>query len=65
MPKTCSDYTYLAVISVDSALKEDENYYLQAFLKDCKYIEKEVIRYITKYIEITSNFSRLYLYPRL
>ena len=65
MPKTGSDYTYLAVISVDSALKEDENYYLQAFLKDCKYIEKEVIRYITKYIEITSTFSRLYLYPRL
>ena len=65
MSKTGSDYTYLAVISMDSALKEDENYYLQAFLKVYKYIEKEVIRYITKYIEITSYFSRLSLYPRL
>ena len=40
MSKTGSDYTYLAVISMDSALKEDENYYLQAFLKVYKYIEK-------------------------
>ena len=31
---------------MDSALKKDENYYLQGFLKECKYIEKEVIRYI-------------------
>ena len=33
MPKTGSDYTYLAVINVDSTLKKDENYYLQAFFK--------------------------------
>ena len=31
---------------MDSALKKNENYYLQGFLKECKYIEKEVIRYI-------------------
>ena len=30
--------TCLAVISLDSALK----YYLQVFLKECKYIEKKV-----------------------
>ena len=35
-----------AVISLDFALKEDENYYLQEFLKECKYIEKKVIRNI-------------------
>ena len=32
-----SSYTCLAVISLDSALKEDENYYPQVFLKECKY----------------------------
>ena len=31
----------LAVISLDSALKKDENHYLQEFLKKCKYIEKK------------------------
>ena len=29
-----------------TTLKEDENYYLQVFLKECKYIEKKVIRHI-------------------
>ena len=29
-----------------TALKKDENYYLQVFLKECKYIEKKVIRHI-------------------
>ena len=35
--------------SLDSALKEDKNYYPQVFLKECNYIEKEkkVNRYIT------------------
>ena len=41
-----SNYTCLAVISLDSALKKDENYYLQVFLKECKYIEKKVVRHI-------------------
>ena len=36
-----SNHTCLAVISWDSSLKEDENYYPQMFLKECKYIEKE------------------------
>ena len=38
MPKAGSDYTCLAVVNVDSALKKHEH--LQAFLKECKYIEK-------------------------
>ena len=33
-------------MSLDSALKKDENYYPQVFLKECKYIEKNVIRHI-------------------
>ena len=49
-----SNYTYLAVISMDSALKGDENYYPQVFLKECKYINKKVIRHI---IEDLGSFS--------
>ena len=41
-----SNHTCLAVISLDSALKKQDNYYLQVFLKKCKYIGKKVIRYI-------------------
>ena len=41
-----SNHIYLAVISLDSAFKEDKNYCLQVFLKECKYIEKKVIRNI-------------------
>ena len=36
---------------LDSALQKDENYYLQVFLKECKYIKKIVIRHIN------DNFS--------
>ena len=28
-----------------TALKKDENYYLQVFLKECKFIEKKLIRH--------------------
>ena len=49
--KVGSNYTCLAVINVDSALKKDEKYYLQAFLKECKYIEKEVMSQITEDIK--------------
>ena len=31
---------------MDSALKKDENYYPQVFLRECKYIEKKVVRKI-------------------
>ena len=41
-----SNHTCLAVISLNSALKKDDNYYLQVFLKECKYIEKKVVRHI-------------------
>ena len=46
IPKVDSNHTCLAVISLDSALKKDENYYPQVFLKECKYIEKKVLRHI-------------------
>ena len=40
IPTVDSNHTYLAVVSLDSALKKDENYYLQVFLKECKYFGK-------------------------
>ena len=43
-PKVNSNHSCLAVINLDSALKKDENYYLQVFLKEYQYIEKKVIR---------------------
>ena len=53
------DYTCLAVITNESALKKDKNYYLQVFLEECKYIEKEVIRNITGNQEISSRVKKL------
>ena len=46
IPKVNSNHTCLAVISFDSAFKKDGNYYPQVFLKECRYIEKKVIRHI-------------------
>ena len=53
-PKMDSDHTCLAVISLDSVLKKDKNYYPQVFLKECKYIEKKVIGHIN---DNSSDFS--------
>ena len=52
--KIDSNHTCLAVISLDSALKKDESYYPQVFLKECKFIEKKVIRHINDNL---SDFS--------
>ena len=41
MPKAGSNYTCLAVIMIDSALKKDGICYPQAFIKECKWDEKE------------------------
>ena len=50
-PKVDSSDTCLAVISLGSALKKNDNYYLPLFLKDCKYIEKKVIRHTIDNLE--------------
>ena len=42
--KLDSNDTCLAVISLDSTHKNNDNYYPQLLLKECKYIEKKVIR---------------------
>ena len=39
--KVKSNHTYLAVIKLDSALKQDDNYYPQVSLKEYKYTEKK------------------------
>ena len=46
IPKVDSNHICLAVITLDSAFKKDYNYYPQVFLKECKYIEKKVVRHI-------------------
>ena len=43
-PKMDSNHTCLAVITLDSTLKKDDNCYPQMFLKECKYIEKNAIK---------------------
>ena len=57
MPMSFSSHTCLTVITIDSALTKDEIYYLQVFLKECKYTKKEVIRHITEDLEISSGNS--------
>ena len=54
IPKVDPIHTCLAVSSFDSALKKDGNYYLQAFLRECKYTKKKVIRHISDNL---SDFS--------
>ena len=51
MPKVGSNCIFLEVILIDFVLKN----YLQVFLRECKYIEKEkrVISYITDDLEIS------------
>ena len=49
--KVESKHTCWAVINLDSALQKLENYYLQVFLRECKYIDKKVMR------NINNNFS--------
>ena len=45
-PKLDSIHTCLAIINLDSALKKNDNYYPQVFLKECKYIAKKVVWHI-------------------
>ena len=51
IPKVDSNHTCLEVISLDSAVNKDGNYYPQVFLKECK----EVIRHIIDDLESSSR----------
>ena len=57
IPKVDFNLTCLAVISLDSALNKDGNYYPQVLLKEYKYIKKVIIRHIAEGIEIFSDDS--------
>ena len=46
IPKVDSNHTCLVVISLDFVLNKDQSCYLQVFLNECKYIEKNVVRHI-------------------
>ena len=52
-----SSHTCLAAITLDSALKNDDHYYLQVFLKECKYIEKKVVKHIIDDLESSCDVS--------
>ena len=52
--KMDSNHNCLAVISLNCALKKNNNYYLQVVLKKFKYIDKKVIRHINDNL---NNFS--------
>ena len=54
IPKVDSN---LAVISLDSALKKDENYNPQVLLKECKYIGKKIIRHVIDDLESSFDDS--------
>ena len=55
IPKVDSNYTCLAASSLGSAVKKDENYYPQVFLKECIYIEEKVIGHIIDGLECSSD----------
>ena len=57
IPKADSNHTCLAIFSLDSPLKKDENYYLQVFLKEWKYIKKKRFRYIIDDLESSFHDS--------
>ena len=54
IPKVGSNNTCLAVISLDSTLKKEDNCYWPLFLKECKYFRRKAIEHIH---DILSGFS--------
>ena len=52
--KLDSNHTCLAVVSLESAFKRDDNYCPQVFLKKCKCIGEKVVRHIH---DCLSDFS--------
>ena len=51
------NHTCLAVLILGSALKKDDKYYPQVFLKSCKYYEKKVVRHINDNFSDFSSFD--------
>ena len=57
IPRVDSNHPCLAVISLDSVLKKDGTFYPWVILKECKYIEKKVVKHITDHLESSCNDS--------
>ena len=57
IPKVDSNHTCLALTSLDSAVKKDDSFYQQVFLKECKCTEKNVIGHIIDDLQSCSNDS--------
>ena len=59
LPEEGSNYIFWLIILIGSALKKDENYYPQVFLKESKYIvkEKKAIRYINDNLKFSFDGS--------
>ena len=57
MIKEFLSWILIILVCLDSALKKDDNYCPQVFLKECKYIKKKVIRFLTQDIDIFSSDS--------
>ena len=57
IPKERSQFIFLSVILVDSVIKTGENFSLQVFLEECKYVikEKKIPKYIIDDVEFSSN----------
>ena len=57
--ETTNFHTEIPEAGLDTILKKDENYYLQVFLEECTYTEKEkkVIRCITDNLRFSSDFD--------
>ena len=57
LPEEDSNFISWSVTQINSVLKKNKSYYLQVFLKEVKYIEKEkkVIRYIIDDLQFSSN----------
>ena len=57
IPKERSQFVCLSVILVDSVIKTGENYFLQVFLEECKYVikEKKIPKYIIDDVKFSSD----------
>ena len=56
LPNGDRSRTCLAVITLDSAFKKDDNYQPQVLLKQCKYIEIKVVKHITDDLQVSFDY---------
>ena len=57
IPKVNSNHTCLAVLTLDSAFKKGDSYYLQVFMKESKCNERKVMRHVNDSLNDFSSSS--------